>query len=85
MARWLAVSPLLYGLYALGCNVLVTSDRRAVRVASPKPPVSPSLQSGVPGGRVPRFGLKGAAGMLLFAQFATATLLWLIMWLNRKS
>ena len=80
VARWLAVSPLLYGLYALGCNVLVTSDRRTLRVLAQAAGIAILAISAW--WSIPRFGLKGAAGMLLFAQFATATLLWLIVWLN---
>ena len=74
IARWLAVSPLLYGLYALGCNVLVTTDRRAVRVASQGIGIVLLAVTGFLW--IPRFGLPGAAGMLLFTQFATTLLLW---------
>ncbi len=74
IARWLAVSPLLYGLYALGCNVLVTTDRRAVRVASQGIGIVLLAVTGFLW--IPRFGLPGAAGMLLFTQFATTFLLW---------
>lgn len=82
VARWLAVSPLLYGLYALGCNVLVTSDRRTLRVLAQAGGIVILTVTALLW--IPRFGLKGAAGMLLFTQFATASLLWgLVRW-NRR-
>jgi O-antigen/teichoic acid export membrane protein len=82
VARWLAISPLLYGLYALACNVLVTSDRRTMRVLAQACGIAILAISALLW--IPKFGLKGAAGMLLFTQFATALLLWtLIIWHRR--
>jgi O-antigen/teichoic acid export membrane protein len=84
VARWLAISPLLYGLYALACNVLVTSDRRTVRVLAQACGIAILAISALLW--IPKFGLKGAAGMLLFTQFATALLLWaLIIWHRRPA
>ncbi|TAM33512.1 MAG: hypothetical protein EPN68_01345 [Rhodanobacter sp.] len=81
-ARWLAISPLLYGLYALGCNVLVTSHRRTLRIMAQAAGIAIlSITALI---WVPRFGLKGAVGMLLFSQCATALLLWLLVRWNRR-
>jgi len=82
VARWLAIFPLLYGLYALGCNVLVTSDRRTLRVLAQASGIAILVVSALMW--IPRFGVKGAAGMLLFTQFATVVLLWgLVRWNHR--
>ena len=81
-ARWLAISPLLYGLYALGCNVLVTSHRRTPRILAQAAGIVILAATALLW--IPRFGLKGAAGMLLFTQFATALLLWGLILLNRR-
>ena len=83
VARWLAISPLLYGLYTLGCNVLVTSHRRALRILAQAAGIAILAITAVIW--IPRFGLKGAAGMLLFSQGATALLLWLLVRWNRRS
>lgn len=83
-ARWLAISPLLYGLYALGCNVLVTSHRRTLRILAQAAGIVILVASAWLW--VPRFGLKGAVGMLLFTQCATALLLWLLVrWSRSRS
>lgn len=81
VARWLAISPLLYGLYTLGCNVLVTTDRRAFRIAAQA--IGIVLLGATGFMWIPRFGLGGAAGMLLFTQFATTLLLWGLIGRNR--
>lgn len=73
-ARWLALSPLLYGFYALGCNVLVTSRRRYLRVFAQAAGIALLLIAALL--CVPGFGLKGAVAMLLITQAATALLLW---------
>lgn len=75
-ARWLAISPLLYGLYALGCNVLVTSHRRTLRILAQAAGIVILAVTALLW--IPQFGLKGAVGMLLFSQGATALLLWLL-------
>lgn len=82
-ARWLAISPLLYGLYALGCNVLVTSHRRTLRIMAQAAGIAILAITALIW--VPRFGLKGAVGMLLFSQGATALLLWLLVRWNRRT
>jgi len=83
-ARWLAISPLLYGIYALGCNVLVTSHRRTLRILAQAAGIVILVVSAWLW--VPRFGLKGAVGMLLFTQCATALLLWLLVrWSRNRS
>jgi O-antigen/teichoic acid export membrane protein len=82
-ARWLAISPLLYGLYALGCNVLVTSHRRTLRIMAQAAGIAILTIAALIW--VPRFGLKGAVGMLLFSQGATALLLWLLVRWNRRT
>lgn len=82
-ARWLAISPLLYGLYALGCNVLVTSHRRTLRILAQAAGIAILAITALVW--VPRFGLKGAVGMLLFSQGATALLLWLLVCWNRRT
>jgi O-antigen/teichoic acid export membrane protein len=81
-ARWLAIFPLLYGLYTLGCNVLVTSDRRTLRIIAQASGIA--LLAAAALLWIPRFGLKGAVGMLLFAQGATVLLLWLLVYWNRR-
>lgn len=82
-ARWLAISPLLYGLYALGCNVLITSDRRTLRIlAQVVGIITLALTAWL---WIPRFGLKGAVGMLLFTQCVTSLLLWLLVLWSRKA
>ena len=81
-ARWLAISPLLYGLYSLGCNVLVTSHRRTLRILAQACGIALLAGSGLL--LIPRFGVKGAVGMLLFAQGVTALLLWLLVRWNRR-
>lgn len=73
-ARWLALSPLLYGLYTLGCNVLVTSHRRYLRVLAQASGLVLLLITALL--FVPRYGLKGAVAMLLITQTTTALLLW---------
>ena len=83
VARWLAISPLLYGLYALGCNVLVTSHRRALRILAQASGIAILAITALIW--IPRFGLKGAVGMLLFSQGATALLLWLLVRWNRRA
>lgn len=75
-ARWLAISPLLYGMYALGCNVLVTSHRRTLRILAQAAGIV--LLAASAWLWIPKFGLKGAVGMLLSTQCATALLLWLL-------
>lgn len=81
-ARWLAISPLLYGLYTLGCNVLVTSHRRTLRILAQATGIAILAITALIW--VPRFGLKGAVGMLLFSQGGTALLLWLLVrWSGR--
>ncbi|HJR12874.1 MAG TPA: lipopolysaccharide biosynthesis protein [Rhodanobacteraceae bacterium] len=82
-ARWLAISPLLYGLYALGCNVLVTSHRRTLRIVAQAAGIAILAITALIW--IPRFGLKGAVGMLLFSQGATALLLWLLVRWNRRA
>jgi len=82
-ARWLAISPLLYGLYALGCNVLITSHRRTLRIMAQAAGIAILAITALIW--VPRFGLKGAVGMLLFSQGATALLLWLLVRWNRRT
>ena len=82
-ARWLAISPLLYGLYALGCNVLVTSHRRTLRILAQAAGIAILAIAALIW--IPRFGLKGAVGMLLFSQGATALLLWLLVHWNRRA
>ncbi len=82
-ARWLAPSPLLYGLYALGCNVLVTSGRRRLRVVAQIMGMALLLVLAVV--LVPRFGLPGAVATLLIAQAGTALLLWSQVYLGRMS
>lgn len=82
-ARWLAVSPLLYGLYALGCNVLVTSHRRTLRILAQAAGIVILVITALIW--IPHFGLKGAVGMLLFSQGATALLLWLLVRWNPRS
>jgi O-antigen/teichoic acid export membrane protein len=81
-ARWLAISPLLYGVYALGCNVLVTSHRRTLRILAQAAGIAILVASAWLW--VPKFGLKGAVGMLLFTQCATALLLWLLVGWSRN-
>lgn len=83
VARWLAVSPLLYGVYALGCSVLVTSDRRTLRIIAQASGIAILVIAALL--LVPRFGLAGAAGMLLLTQFATSVLLWALVIWNRRS
>lgn len=83
VARWLAISPLLYGVYTLGCNVLVTSDRRTLRIIAQASGIAILVIAALL--LVPRFGLAGAAGMLLFTQFATSILLWALVIWNRRS
>lgn len=73
-ARWLALSPMLYGFYALGCNVLVTSRRRYLRVLAQVAGIALLLIAALL--CVPSFGLKGAVAMLLITQATTALLLW---------
>lgn len=82
-ARWLAISPLLYGLYALGCNVLVTSYRRTLRILAQAAGIAILAITALIW--IPRFGLNGAVGMLLFSQGATALLLWLLVRWNRQT
>lgn len=82
-ARWLAISPLLYGLYALGCNVLVTSHRRTLRILAQAAGIAILAITALIW--IPRFGLEGAVGMLLFSQGATALLLWLLVHWNRRA
>jgi O-antigen/teichoic acid export membrane protein len=72
--RWLAPLPLLYGLYTLGCNVLVTTHRRYLRVLAQAAGIALLLISA--GVCVPRFGLEGAVAMILVTQAATAALIW---------
>ena len=83
VARWLAISPLLYGLYTLGCNVLVTSHRRTLRILAQAAGIAILAITALIW--IPRFGLKGAVGMLLFSQGATALLLWLLVRWSRRS
>jgi O-antigen/teichoic acid export membrane protein len=83
VARWLAISPLLYGVYALGCNVLVTSDRRILRIIAQASGIAILIIAALL--LVPRFGMAGAAGMLLLTQFATSALLWALVLWNRRS
>lgn len=82
-ARWLAISPLLYGLYTLGCNILVTSHRRTLRVLAQAAGIAILAITALVW--IPRFGLKGAVGMLLFSQGATALLLWVLVRWNRQT
>ena len=81
-ARWLAISPLLYGLYALGCNALLTSNCRKMRIFAQVSGIAVLVASALL--LIPRFGLKGAVGMLLIAQGATALLLWLLVYWNHR-
>lgn len=80
-ARWLAAFPLLYGLYNLGCNVLVTSDRRTLRIFAQASGIA--LLTACALILIPRFGLGGAVGMLLLALGATVLLLWSLVYWNR--
>ena len=82
-ARWLAISPLLYGLYTLGCNVLVTSHRRTLRILAQATGIAILAITALIW--IPRFGLRGAVGMLLFSQGATALLLWVLVRWNRQT
>lgn len=82
-ARWLAISPLLYGLYTLGCSVLVTSHRRTLRILAQAAGIAILAITGLIW--IPRFGLEGAVGMLLFSQGATALLLWVLVRWNRQT
>lgn len=73
-ARWLVISPFLYCFYTLGCNVLVTSNRRSMRVASQCAGILIlALSANL---LVPKYGLKGAVGMLLITQAFTTAILW---------
>ncbi|MGH8117928.1 MAG: lipopolysaccharide biosynthesis protein [Rhodanobacteraceae bacterium] len=83
VARWLAISPLLYGLYALGCNVLVTSDRRTLRVLAQAAGIAILAVMALIW--IPRYGLKGAVGMWLFTLVVTSAILWAIVRWNHRS
>lgn len=84
VARWMAVFPLLYGLYTLGCNVLITSDRRTLRVLVQAAGVVILAITAFL--LIPRFGVQGAIGMLLLTHFTTALLLWgLVRWNHHQT
>ncbi|UGB46564.1 oligosaccharide flippase family protein [Frateuria edaphi] len=72
--RWLAPLPLIYGLYTLGCNVLVTSHRRYLRVLAQL--AGMVLLVATASFFVPRFGLDGAVATILVTQAASALLIW---------
>lgn len=79
-AQMLCLAPLLMGLTATGANVLVTSDRRALRMAAQVSGLA--VLYGLAATLIPRYGILGAAAMLQGALAATATLLWLAVFLR---
>lgn len=81
--RWLAISPLLYGVYTLGCNVLVTSDRRMLRIVAQASGIALLVIAAWLW--IPRYGLAGAVGMLLVTQLVTSAFVWgLVLWSGRR-
>lgn len=81
LAWWLAPWPLLYGLYTLGCNVLLTSRRRRLRTGVQ------ALGMGVMAIAallsMPRLGMAGPAVMLLSTQALLVLLVWGLIWRQR--
>lgn len=82
VARWLMLFPLLYGFYTLGCTVLITSDRRNLRLCAQA--LGIILLAGSALVCLPRFGLAGAAAMLLFSTAVTALVLWALVGLEPR-
>ena len=82
LAWWLAPWPLLYGLYPLGCNVLLTSRRRHLRTGVQ------ALGMGVMAIAallsMPRLGMAGPAVMLLSTQGLLVLLVWGLIWRQRQ-
>lgn len=79
-AQMLCLAPLLMGLTAIGANVLVTSDRRVLRVAAQATGLA--VLCGLAAALIPRYGVLGAAAMLQGALAVTAALLWLAIFLR---
>jgi len=75
VVRWMAISPLLQGLYIIGANVLVTQRMLTLRILAQSLAIVVLLVSA--GILVPSFGLPGAVLMLLVTQASAALLVWL--------
>jgi O-antigen/teichoic acid export membrane protein len=82
LAWWLAPWPLLYGLYTLGCNVLLTSQRRHLRTGVQALGMGVMAIAAVL--TMPRFGLAGPAAMLLSTQALLVLLVWGLIWRQRR-
>lgn len=81
VTRWLALSPLLQGLYIIGANLLITQKMAGLRVFSQLIILGVMIASAVV--LMPMFGLAGAAGMLLTTQAFAAIMIWLCYALGR--
>lgn len=73
-ARYLCLTPFLIGLCSTGANVLVTSDRRRLRMMAQAAGLAVLAVLGFT--LIPPFGIAGAAVMLQGALGTTAALLW---------
>jgi O-antigen/teichoic acid export membrane protein len=82
VARWLAISPLLQGLYIIGANLLVTQNMVGLRVIAQSLTIGVMVFSAI--FLIPAFGLAGAAGMLLVTQAFAAILIWSCYALGRR-
>lgn len=81
LAWWLAPWPLLYGMYTLGCNVLLTSERRHLRTGAQALGMGVMAITAILS--MPRLGLAGPAVMLLSTQALLAVLVWGLIWRQR--
>lgn len=73
-ARWLCLSPLLFGLCSVGSSILLTRGRRNQRILSQCAGMAAMIVAGIT--LMPRYGLAGATLTLLVAQATTAVLVW---------
>jgi len=74
VARWMAASPLLQGLYMIGANLLVTQKMVGLRVVAQLLTLGVMLLAAII--LIPTFGLAGMVGMLLVTQLVGASLMW---------
>jgi O-antigen/teichoic acid export membrane protein len=81
LAWWLVPWPLLYGLYTLGCNVLLTSRRRHLRTGVQA--LGMGMMAAAAVLSMPRLGLPGPAVMLLSTQALLVLLVWGLIWRQR--
>ncbi|WP_158544917.1 lipopolysaccharide biosynthesis protein [Dyella monticola] len=82
VARWMALFVPCYGLRVLGSNILITHDKKRIRVLIEGCGLVTLILTAVLW--IPHYGLRGAVAMITTTEAALGVATWLVVWALQK-